>query len=77
MMEIRDNAHILRVCINSFERTCDISKLGDRLDQYQLGKDKLEQFRKEPKNLNLATEAGLKIYTAVISKIEKGLIECK
>lgn len=77
MMEIRDNAQYLRTGIKSFERTCDISKLGDRLDQYQLGKDKLEQFRKEPKNLNLATDAGLKIYTAVISKIEKGLIECK
>lgn len=76
MMEIRDNAHILRIGINSFEHTCDISKLGDRFDQYQLGKDKLEQFRKDPKDLNLATEAGLKIYTAVISKIDKGLIEC-
>ncbi len=77
MMEIRDNAHILRIGINSFEHACDISKLGDRLDQYQLGKDKLEQFRKDPKDLNLATEAGLKIYTAVFSKIDKGLIECK
>lgn len=77
MMEIRDNAHILHVGINSFERACDISKLGDRLDQYKLGKDKLEQFRKDPKNLTLATDAGLKIYTAVISKIEKGLIECR
>lgn len=47
MMEIRDNAHILRIGINSFEHACDISKLGDRLDQYQLGKDKLEQFRKD------------------------------
>ena len=63
--------------LNSFERTCDISKLGDRLNQYQLGKDKLEQFRKEPENLHLAVDAGVKIYGAVISKIEKGLIECK
>lgn len=77
MMEIRDNADSLRAGIKSFEHTCNISKLGDRLDQYQLGKDRLEQFRKEPKNLNLAIEAGSKIYGAVISKIEKGLIECK
>ena len=77
MMEIKNNAHVLRVGINSFERTCGISKLGDRLDQYQLGKDKLEQFKKDPKDLNLVIEAGSKIYGAGISKIEKGLIECK
>lgn len=77
MMEIRDNANSLRTGIKSFEHTCDISKLGDRLGQYQLGKDRLEQFQKEPKNLNLAIEAGSKIYGAVISKIEKGLIECE
>ncbi len=81
MMEIRDNAQYLCTGIRSFERTCDISKLDDRLAQYQLGKDKLEQFRKEPKNLDLAIEAGSKIYGAVFSRItsrvKKGLIECK
>lgn len=81
MMEIRDNAQYLRTGINSFERACDISKLDDRLAQYRLGKDKLEQFRKEPENLNLAIEAGSKIYGAVFSRItsrvKKGLIECK
>ena len=74
---IKANAQYLRTGINSFERTCDISKLGDRLNQYQLGKDKLEQFRKEPKNLNLAVEAGSKIYGAVFSKLIRGLVECK
>lgn len=77
LAEIRANAQYLSTGIKSFERVCDISKLGDRLDQYQLGKDKLEQFRKDPKNLHLAAEAGSKIYGAVISKIENGLIECK
>lgn len=77
MMMVRDNAQNLRVGIKSFEHACDISKLGTRLDQYQLGKDKLEQFRKEPENLNLAIDAGRKIYGAVFSKIGKGLIECK
>lgn len=67
MMEIRDNTQHLRTGIKSFERACDISKLGDRLDQYQLAKDKLEQFRKDPKDLNLAIEAGSKIYGAVFS----------
>ncbi len=73
---IRANAQYLRTGLKSFERTCDVSKLGDRLDQYQLGKDKLEQFRKEPKNLHLAVEAGSKIYGAVFSKLIRGIIEC-
>ena len=77
LMGIRDNSQYLRTGLNSFERTCDISKLGDRLNQYQLGKDKLEQFRKEPKNLHLAVEAGEKIYGAVFSKLIRGLVECK
>ena len=76
MFEIRDNAQALHIGIKSFERACDISKLGDRLDQYQLGKDKLEQFRKEPENLNLPIEAGKKILGAVISKIERELLDC-
>lgn len=77
LMDIRDSAQHLRTGINSFERACDISKLSDRLGQYQLAKDKLEQFRKEPENLKLAIEAGRKVYGAVFSKIGKGLIECK
>ena len=77
LMGIRDNSQYLRTGLNSFERTCDISKLGDRLNQYQLGKDKLEQFRKEPKNLHLAVEAGEKIYGTVFSKLIRELVECK
>ena len=30
---IRDNAQYLRTGLYSFERTCDISKLGDKLNQ--------------------------------------------
>ena len=74
---IRANAQYLHTGLNSLERACDISKLGDRLNQYQIGKDKLLQFRKEPKNLHLAVEAGEKIYSAVFGKLIKGLVECK
>jgi len=77
MMDIRDSARYVQIGTKSFENACNISKLGTRLDQYQLGKEKLEQFRKEPENLNLAIDAGRKIYGAVFSKIGKGLIECK
>lgn len=78
MIVIKNDANALIIGIKSFEHACDISKLGNKLDQYQLGKDKLEQFLKNPKDLDLAIDSGSKIHTAVISKIERGLIgECR